>query len=171
MKYTKDELALQARIETEVLEKRTEPSGEITMNLADRDWFIEVDERELLERGFFCVHGSCFSADCQPFIIDAVLLTPILSLERSATGTVSVVANFDWITGITPFMYRRYRLEQSTVFITWVPMSSMLLSDPSIRLIDPEAVGKKAVFYRAVQEESYQARAFTWNTVPLDDPQ
>jgi len=148
------------------VEKRTDSAGKITMNLADGEWFIQVDEEELLERGFFCVPGSCFSAECRPTIINAVPLRPILTLEHSTTDAVSVVANFDWIGGIDPFLYRRYRIERSTDFINWEPMSSMLLSDPPIRLIDSKAAGRKAVYYRAVEEESYQVRDFTWSIAP-----
>lgn len=150
------------------VEKRTDSLGQISMTLADGEWFILVDEQELLERGFFCVPGSCFSADCRPTIILAVPLQPILTLERSVAGTVSVVANFDWIAGIDPFIYRRYRIERSTDFFTWEPISSMLLSDPPIRLIDSKASGHKAVFYRAIEEDLYQVRDFTWEVIPLE---
>jgi len=108
----------------------------------------------------FRVHASAL--DCQPRIIAAVPLTPVLSLERSTSGAVSVVSNFDWFDDLEPFIYRRFRIERSTDFINWEPMSSMLLSDPPIRLIDPEASGEKIVFYRAVEEEFYQVRDFTW---------
>jgi len=148
--------------EAEAVQKRTDSSGAITINLSDGEWFIQVDEREVVERGFFCVPGSCFSADCQPRIIAAVPLTPVLSLERSTSGAVSVVSNFDWFDDLEPFIYRRFRIERSTDFINWEPMSSMLLSDPPIRLIDPQASGEKIVFYRAVEEEFYQVRDFTW---------
>lgn len=151
--------------EAEKVEKRTDSAGKITMNLADGEWFIVVDEMELLERGFFCQPGSILNIEFQPTFINAVRLRPILTLERSTFGAVSVVANFDWITTIDPFVYRRYRIERSTDFINWEPMSSMLLSDPPIRLIDPKAVGQRAVYYRSVEEESYQARPFTWNVV------
>jgi len=153
----------------EVVEKRTGPSGAITINLADGEWFVEIDQAELLERGYFCVPGSCFSESCQPIIINAVPLTPILAVNRSLTGTVSVVAEFDWITGIDPFIYRRFRIERSTDMSTWEPISSVLLSNPPLRIVDPKATGAKAVYYRAIEEEPFQAREFTWIGRSLDD--
>jgi|GEM_PF-2069653 len=151
------------------VEKRTEPSGAITINLADDEWFIQVDERELLERGYFCVPGSCFSANCQPIIIDAVPLIPILAVNRSLTGTVSVVAEFEWITGIDPIFYRRYRIERSTDMFTWEPLSSVLLSNPPLRIVDSKAGDAKAVYYRAIEEEPFQAREITWIGRSRDD--
>ena len=153
----------------EVVEKRTEPSGAISIDLADNEWFVEIDQAELLERGYFCVPGSCFSAICQPIIIDAVPLTPILGITRSLTGSVSVVAEFDWITGIDPVIYRRFRIERSTDMFTWEPISTVLLSNPPLRIIDPKANSLKATYYRAIEEESFQAREITWIEFNLDD--
>lgn len=154
----------------EVVEKRTEPSGAITLNLADGEWFVEIDQAELLERGYFCVPGSCFSAECQPIIINAVPLFPILAVNRSLTGTVSVVAEFDWIDGIEPFVYRRFRIERSTDMFTWEPISTVLLSNPPLRIIDPKGTGAKVVYYRAIEEESFQAREFTWSIAGVPVP-
>ena len=154
----------------ETVEKRTESTGALTLNLADGEWFVEVDQIELLERGYFCVPGSCLSPNCQPTIIDAVPLTPILAVNRSVTGSVSVVAEFDWITGIEPFIYRRYRIERSTDMTTWEPISTVLLSNPPLRIIDPKANSStKAVYYRAIEEEQFQARELTWRIGDLGD--
>jgi hypothetical protein len=48
-------------------------------------------------------------------------------------------------------------------------MTTVLLTDPPVRFIDPKAVGETAVYYRAVEEESYQAREFTWGNITLVD--
>ncbi|MGJ8697884.1 MAG: hypothetical protein ACSHYF_16320 [Verrucomicrobiaceae bacterium] len=128
----------------------TDAAGTFHFTLPDGEWFIEVDQRELLERGYFCVPGSCFSPECELSIIAAVPLQPNLSILRNNNGTTALRANFDWLEGIQPILLRQFRIERSKDLINWETIDTIQLANPPLLIPDPTAGEQKQTYYRAI---------------------
>jgi hypothetical protein len=125
---------------------RTDGEGAFSFVLPHGAWFIQVDDAELLARGYFCVPGWNPEGPDLPLI--AVPLVPRLTYEV-ADGKVTLVASFDWIVGLEPIAVREYRIERSEDFAEWEPIGTLRLTEPPLRLEDP-ALQKPRCFYRVI---------------------
>jgi len=157
------------------VEKRTDENGQLLMTLADGDWFIEVDQAELLERGYFCVPGSCLGPECTDLtFIDAVPLTPELLFAKVPGDSPTLEIQFDWLPGINPVLLRQHGLERSTDLVTWTPVASLILQDPPILFDDLLAPENQPVYYRTRPEPNIIVANFALGSidgVPVDIPQ
>lgn len=139
---------------------RTADDGSYALEVPDasRAWLVVTDERELLERGYFCVPGFVWQGGeevdpgqvLQIPQLTTVPLRPQLSLVRSETGVSCVRLDFDWIDGISPSVLRQFRIERSLDMQTWTQVLTVALGCPPMSVFDETQSAKGAGYYRVV---------------------
>ncbi|MFT5110322.1 MAG: hypothetical protein ACI9UA_005976 [Pseudoalteromonas tetraodonis] len=151
--------------EATVVSGRTAVDGSYSLEVPDASlgWLVVTDERELLERGYFCEPGSFWPGlggeviDPGFFVqvpqLTTVPLWPELTLIRSEEGVSCVRLDFDWIDGISPSLLRQYRIERSLDMKTWSEVITVALGCPPMSVFDETQVEFECGYYRVVPVE------------------
>lgn len=144
-----------------VVSERTEEDGSYELEVPDasRGWLVVTDERELLERGYFCEPGSFWpglGGEVNPGFpvriatLTTVPLRPELTLIRSEEGVSCVRLDFEWIDGIVPSVLRQYRIERSLDMKTWTEVITVALGCPPMSIFDETQLEFECGYYRVV---------------------
>ncbi|MDA0812931.1 MAG: hypothetical protein O3C21_11165 [Verrucomicrobia bacterium] len=136
------------------LETRTLADGSYVVEVPDGDvqWTLAVDERELLERGYFCLPDFAWQPGDPGIIpiLTAVPLQPKLNLTRTSDGIACLQLSFDWADGLQPSILRQYRIERTTDMVNWEEVVTLALACPPMMLFDETVKRERQSVYRTV---------------------
>lgn len=129
---------------------RTDLQGHFAIGACSATWSVQVDEQELLARGFFCLPGDQWLPEQTNTLLFFALPTrPTLAISVSAQGESKLQLTFD-VPSIAQTVFRTYSIEATEDFATWVSLVSTTLVSSPIEIIDPAATQHSLRFYRAV---------------------
>jgi hypothetical protein len=143
---------------------KTDVDGKFEIPAPRANWHVQVDEQELLARGYFCFPVGDWLWN-QPTVISLVgvpIRPTLLSPSRAKSGEVKLLLTFDVPTEIPQSVFRTYSIETSADCVQWTSLVSTTLVTSPIEILDTAAAQTPVRFYRAVLEDS--------NTVPTIVP-